>query len=222
MRLLIFDTETTGLPKSRQPSNKEPNNWPHIVSISWVILDAETNRVEKERSYIVKPAGWTIPEASTKIHGITNEKAISQGVDLSTVMGEFLAENYDTLVAHNLEFDYNVIHNAIQWDLGIPFGSLYKKMICTMELSRNICKLRTAFGSYKSPKLSELYEFVFKKSPNKDELHSSIYDVLILTEIVQTCQELRSKMNLPTTIPIVTTQNATQENGPRVLSFRFE
>jgi DNA polymerase-3 subunit epsilon len=222
MRLLIFDTETTGLPKSRQPSSKGPNNWPHIVSISWVILDADTNKVEKEQSYIVKPMGWTIPDDSIKIHGITNEKAHSQGTDLAKVMGEFLGEGYDMLVAHNLDFDYNVLHNAIQWDLELPFSSLYKKMCCTMELSRDLCKLRTGFGSYKSPKLSELYEHVFKKSPNKDSLHTSIYDVLILTEIIQNSDELRSKMNLPRNSPIVVTQNANQENGPRVLSFRFE
>lgn len=222
MRLLIFDTETTGLPKSRQPSSKGPNNWPHIVSISWVILNADTNTVEKEQSYIVKPLGWIIPEDSIKIHGITNEKANAQGTDLAKIMGEFLAETYDMLVAHNLEFDFNVLHNAIQWDLELPFSSLYRKMCCTMELSRDICKIRTTFGSYKSPKLSELYEYVFKKSPNKESLHTSIYDVLILTEIVQHSDELRSKMNLPTKDSYVPTKNANSKNGTGVLSFRFE
>jgi DNA polymerase III epsilon subunit-like protein len=222
MRMLIFDTETTGLPKSRQPSSKGPNNWPHIVSISWVILNSDTNKVEKERSYIITPSNWVIPEESIRIHGITQEKAQTQGSDLAKVMGEFLAENYDVLVAHNLEFDYNVIHNAVQWDLEIPFGSLYKKMVCTMELSRDICKLKTMYGRYKSPKLSELYEHVFKKSPKKESLHTSIYDVLILTEIIQSCDELRLKMNLPTNTLPVTTQNVNQANAKGVLSFRLE
>lgn len=48
MKLLIFDTETTGLPKSRKASTEGPNNWPHIVSISWVILDSDTNKIEKQ------------------------------------------------------------------------------------------------------------------------------------------------------------------------------
>ncbi len=221
MKLLIFDTETTGLPKSRDPSFKGPNNWPHIVSISWVILDADTNRVEKEQSYIIKPLNWVIPDDSIKIHGITNEKAHSQGTDLAKVVGEFLAESYDVLVAHNLEFDFNVLHNAVRWDLELPFSSLYKKMSCTMELSRDICKIRNTFGSYKSPKLSELYEYVFKKSPNKESLHTSIYDVLILTEIIQHSDELRSKMNLPTKESFVP-KNASSKNGTGVLSFRFD
>ena len=91
-----------------------------------------------------------------------------------------------------------------------------------MELSRDICKIRTTFGSYKSPKLSELYEHVFKKAPNKESLHTSIYDVLILTEIIQHSDELRSKMNLPTKDSYVLTKNANSKNGAGVLSFRFE
>lgn len=222
MRLLIFDTETTGLPKSRKPSSKEPNNWPHIVSISWVILNADTNVIEKQKSYIIKPIGWDIPEESVRIHGITQEKATAEGSDLATVIGEFLGEGYDMLVAHNLEFDYNVLHNAIHWDLELPFSSLYKKMSCTMELSRDICNLRTTFGKPKAPKLSELYEHVFKKSPNKDSLHTSIYDVLILTEIIQQCDQLRIKMNLPTHTSTTTVQHARKTNGTGILSFRLD
>lgn len=222
MRLLLFDTETTGLPKSRQPSTSGPNNWPHIVSISWVILNADTNQIEKQKSYLIKPLGWDIPEESTKIHGITQEKATKEGTDLASVMGEFLAEGYDMLVAHNLEFDYNVLHNAVQWDLELPFSSLYKKMCCTMELSRDICNLKTMFGKPKAPRLSELYEHVFKKSPNKESLHSSIYDVLILTEIVQHCTELRMKMNLPTRMSARIRQNETKTNAGGVLSIRLD
>jgi DNA polymerase III epsilon subunit-like protein len=221
MKLLIFDTETTGLPRIKVPSSKEPNNWPHIVSISWLILDGITNKIEKQRSYIIKPINWVIPEDSIKIHGITQEKAIKEGKDLSKVLGELLAENYDSLVAHNLDFDYNVLHNAIHWDLELPFSSLYKRMICTMELSRNICKLKGNFTSYKSPKLSELYEYTFKKSPNKESLHNSMYDVLILTEIIQSCDELRSKMNLPLNNPI-STNDVNKETNSRILSFRFD
>jgi DNA polymerase III epsilon subunit-like protein len=221
MKLLIFDTETTGLPKSRQPSTTGPNIWPHIVSISWVILESDTNKIEKERSYIIKPLNWEIPEESVRIHGINQEKAIKHGEDLAKVLGEFLGECFDALVAHNLEFDFNVLHNAIQWDLEIPFKSIHRPMYCTMELSRTICNLRSMFGKPKAPKLSELYEHVFKRSPDKDSLHTSIYDVLILTEIIQNCNELRLKMNLPPTSSMTTTKNVDQTLPTGVLSFRL-
>ena len=217
MKLLIFDTETTGLPRTKIPANIEPNNWPHIVSISWVILDSETNQVIKQRSYIIKPLIWEIPEESIKIHGITQENALKNGYNLSNVLGEFLAENYDILVAHNLEFDLNVLYNAIQWDLDLPFKKLNKKMCCTMELSRSFCNLKTMFGKPKAPKLSELYEYTFKKQPNKESLHNSLYDVLILVEIIQYCDNLRLKMNLPVTSTTIL-NNENKKNVSGVLS----
>jgi len=68
MRLIIFDTETTGLPKTRDSAFKGPDNWPHLVSISWVILDTDENTIQKQRDYIIYPDSWVIPQESTKIH----------------------------------------------------------------------------------------------------------------------------------------------------------
>ena len=86
-----------------------------------------------------------------------------------------------------------------------------------MELSRNICNLKSLFGKPKAPKLSELYEYVFKKKPSSVDLHNSIYDVRILTEIIQHCQELRLKMNLTNTA-VETVKNESPKNKLNVLS----
>lgn len=222
MKLLIFDTETTGLPRIKIPALTEPNNWPHIVSISWIILDSTTNKIEKQKSFVIKPLGWHIPEESTKIHKITHEYAVDNGSDLASVLGIFMAEKYDVLVSHNIDFDTNVLYNAIKWDLEMPFNSLKKQLICTMNLSRSICKIKGNFGSYKYPKLSELYYYAFKEFPKQDSLHSSMYDVLILTEIIQYCNELRLKMNLHPINTVITTTNANQTNSERVLCFRLD
>jgi DNA polymerase-3 subunit epsilon len=221
MKLLIFDTETTGLPKARLPSSRGPNNWPHIVSISWVILDINTNKIIGSQSYIVKPRNWIIPQDSIRIHGITQEKAEKEGYDLQFVISQFLGQSYDVLVAHNLDFDYNVLHNAINWDLDIEFNGISKPKYCTMELSKDICKLSSMFG-YKSPKLSELYEYTFKKKPETQSLHNSLYDAMILTDIIQSCHELRRKMNLPTTQQSTTTKDVRSKDDSRVLSIRFD
>ncbi len=38
-KVIIFDTETTGLPKKRnQNALHEPNCWPDIVSVSWSVF----------------------------------------------------------------------------------------------------------------------------------------------------------------------------------------
>jgi DNA polymerase-3 subunit epsilon len=214
MKLLIFDTETTGLPKHKNEAYKGPNNWPHIVSISWVILDTDTNIILRQKTFIVKPE-WTIPTDSTKIHGITTEYAQRHGVKLDFVINEFLGETYDVLVAHNMKFDLNVILNAILWDLKIPSYSFPNK-ICTMELSKDLCKLSGKYG-YKYPKLKELYFHAFQRMPDEAKLHGSLYDVLILTELIQNHSPLRQAMGL-------TARNLDNNNGiyqDRTMYFNF-
>jgi DNA polymerase III epsilon subunit-like protein len=193
---MIFDTETTGLPKNSTPAYNAPNNWPHLVSISWAILNSETNAVEKKRSYIVYPETWVIPEDSTEIHGISHLQAVEQGVPLKNVMIEFISENYDIMVAHNMNFDENVLVNAIRWDMATLFEGFTKPRYCSMNLTRSMCNLKyhNSWGGTKPPKLKELYEIVMKKKPDETKLHSSEYDVAVLVEIVQNCEQLRKKL----------------------------
>jgi len=219
MKLLIFDSETTGLPQDRnKPAIKEPNNWPHLVSISWVILDGITNVISSKKSFTIKPMGWTIPPESTKIHGITQEQAEKTGISLSNALSAFSIETYDCLVAHNMQFDFNVLMNAYHWDLGIKVdeGSYCRK--CTMLLSTDLCRLPGQWGP-RWPKLSELYEFAFHRKPVMTSLHNSLYDTLILTEIIQHCDELRHKLGLPVKAPVKT--NDSNQGIARTLSIKF-
>jgi DNA polymerase-3 subunit epsilon len=219
MKLLIFDTETTGLPKNRKKDAiREPNNWPHIVSISWVILDVETNKIETTRSFIVKPIGWMIPSESTNIHGITHDDAMQKGVELVQVLGVFNSEKYDCLVAHNMEFDFNVLMNAYIWDLGVIVDDSKYRRKCTMKLSEDICNLQGQYGT-RWPKLSELYEYAFNRKPTLSSLHDSLYDTMILTEIIQHCDKLRHKMGLPIKTLINTNDSNTSQS--RTLSIKL-
>lgn len=195
MKLLIFDTETTGLPKNSSiKAELKQDNWPHIVSIAWLVLDTQTNEVLFKKKYIIKPK-WPIPQASIDIHGITSEYATTFGVELSRAISEFLSVEHDALVAHNINFDINVINHALKWDLlcALP---VYKYKYCTMELSKDICKLpRWTGNGYKNPKLSELFFFTFQKQPT-GRLHDCLYDTLILALIIKVCKPLRKKMGL--------------------------
>jgi DNA polymerase III epsilon subunit-like protein len=186
---MFFDTETTGLPKCRDQAYKSPGNWPHIVSIAWIIPGV------KKEYFLIKPQ-WEIPQESIRIHGITYEKALKEGSDLLEVMDKFWVDLGDKpLIAHNVEFDTNVLINAEMWDLRRVYPPI-KKTYCTMELTRNILKL-PGYKGYKSPKLSELYEFIFKKKP--EGLHNSLKDTEILVEIYMACPELQTMINLVTT-----------------------
>lgn len=196
MRVLIFDTETTGLPRSRTSAEAGPNNWPHIVSISWIVLDTHSNTELTRHSYIIKPTGWTIPQDSVDIHGITTEQANLVGKPLFDVMGEFITESCDAWMSHNLEFDFGVVLNAVLWDLKMQFPYIPQKKFCSMLLTKDICKLPGKFRGYKPPKLKELYYHAFGKVPEERNLHNSMYDTEILTEIVKSYLPLRQAMGL--------------------------
>jgi DNA polymerase III subunit epsilon len=196
MHLILFDTETTGLPRTREPATKGPNNWPHIVSLAWVVTDGTS--ILKQEYRLIKPDGWKIPPESTKIHGITHEYALEHGTDLRHALLDFIVEQGDMHVCHNAAFDSNVITNAMLWDLGLPFVG-FSKLFCTMESSRAICKLPFTNGNrgYKSPKLMELYSFIMRRQPDKSSLHNSLYDTLLLAEIVKNSWVLREMIGLP-------------------------
>ena len=207
MRVLLFDTETTGLPKTRLPATRGPNNWPHMVSIAWIIMDGDMKT--KERYAIIKPR-WQIPADSTAIHGITQKDAEEKGEDLGNVIAEFLADVPDALLAHNMDFDFNVLVSALLWDLNLPYPKL-PPAFCSMKIMRPICKFPTQYGYYKSPKLSELYKFIFNVEPEKTSLHNALFDVQILGEILCHSNILKQIIGLP--ITGATVINETKKSG---------
>lgn len=199
MKVLIFDTETTGLPRQfNLPPESQAHNWPHIVDIAWTVLDSETNKIIERKSYIIRPNNWVIPEESTAIHGIRQAFAESYGAPLEDVIKEFFETDCDMYVAHNSKFDENVVMNAVYWDMGGASYRFNKPIRCTMAMSRSMCRLPFPNGGfgYKSPKLSELYEHVFREKPNQSRLHGAAYDTQILTKIITTYEPIRGELGL--------------------------
>lgn len=75
---LFFDTETSGLPRWKEPS--ESPDQPHIVQLAAELVDLETREVLESMDVIVKPDGWTISAEMTAIHSITQEHALEVGI----------------------------------------------------------------------------------------------------------------------------------------------
>ncbi len=186
-RVVIFDTETTGLPKNRdQIAVAEAGNWPDIVSICWHVYI--NGLIVKKMHYLIKPVGWSIPAESTKIHGITEERAFTEGRSLKDVLDEFKADakGCDRLVAHNLKFDSNVLMNAYKWRIGEDCGSWwpYKAEFCTMMVASEELKIPNpnGYANYKWPRLDELYQITFNESAPAGA-HSADRDVEVLAKI---------------------------------------
>ena len=186
---LIFDTETTGLPKDWKISSLDVrNNWPDIVSICWHLY-TDKELVVKE-NYIIRPEGWTIPEESVKYHGITQEMAEKDGRPLGEVLRKlrYHIESSHRVVAHNLNFDKNVLFNAYYWRLGMNPKAFWPVDgdFCTMMESKGVLKLHSKYARYddpyKNPSLDELYKDTFNEDapPNA---HSADRDTEVLQKI---------------------------------------
>jgi len=86
---LIFDTETTGLPRNFKAPITDTDNWPRVIQLAWQLHGAD-GKLIKHNASIIKPDGFTIPFDSEKIHGISTELATYVGRGLDDVIAEFL------------------------------------------------------------------------------------------------------------------------------------
>lgn len=171
---LFFDTETTGLPKNWKAPIEDLNNWPRLVQLAWLVYDRNGNQIYG-KDYIVRPDGFTIPANSSKVHGITTEQAISEGMPLAYVMSEFQKDinQAEYLVAHNMSFDEKIV-GAEFLRLRQANSVATKNKICTMQKTTDFCAIPGPYG-YKWPKLSELHIKLFNK--DFEEAHNAAVDI---------------------------------------------
>jgi DNA polymerase III epsilon subunit-like protein len=177
---LIFDTETTGLPKNYQAPLDDFSNWPRIVQLAWSIYDAEGNHWESY-NYIIKPNGFIISDEVAKIHRITQARALAEGVELREALAHFIAdvEKVEHLVGHNIDFDDKIVGSELLREkLNNPLLAANK--ICTMKTSASVCKIDNGRGGYKWPNLTELYNCLFKTG--FPEAHDAVFDVKACAE----------------------------------------
>ena len=107
---LIFDTETTGLPKRWNAPISDSENWPRCIQVAWQLHDAFGKLIER-KDFIVIPEGFDIPFESEQIHGISTDLAKQQGAPFEKVIDEFVSALSKThyLVGHNVGFDVNIM-----------------------------------------------------------------------------------------------------------------
>lgn len=171
---LFFDTETTGLPRNWKAPITDLNNWPRLVQLAYLHFDTVGNKISGG-DYIIKPEGFKIPADVSRIHGISHERAVKEGVSLSEVLQRFqtLIEDSEILVAHNMSFDEKIV-GAEFLRSGMENLIPAKKKICTMHSTTNFCAINGPYG-YKWPKLSELHYKLFKTG--FEEAHNAAVDI---------------------------------------------
>ena len=174
---LIFDTETTGLPKNWKAPISDTDNWPRCVQIAWQLHDSMGQLLEHD-AFLVQPEGYNIPYDAEQIHGISTDLAFEQGILLKQVLEKFnTALGKSTfVVGQNVGFDINIMGCEF-FRLGMenPLATLPVLDTCT-EVTAQICQIEGGRGGkFKLPTLTELHQHLF--GVGFGEAHNATADV---------------------------------------------
>lgn len=150
MKLLFLDTETT---------DKSPGQ---VCQLTYIIYD--TNPLTPQDKVKAKNFFFSVDfmsDTAYKIHGfdIDKLKTLSgnlQFKDLYKLFKRDLIES-DFIIGHNVNFDISFLTKEFE-RIDISFKP--KNIFCSMNYFKNILKLKSSTGSIKSPKLSELLEYL--------------------------------------------------------------
>ncbi|MFT6960090.1 MAG: DNA polymerase-3 subunit alpha, partial [Polaribacter sp.] len=160
---LIFDTETTGLPKSWNAPITNTGNWPRCVQIAWQLHDEMGNVIE-HNDFLIKPDGYNIPYDAERIHGISTELAEEQGISLDECLALFneVLGKTKFIVGQNLNFDLNIMGCEF-YRLGVENKMTPLPILdtCTEKTAR-MCQIPGGRGGkFKLPTLTELHHHLF-------------------------------------------------------------
>jgi DNA polymerase-3 subunit alpha len=174
---LIFDTETTGLPRNYNAPVTDTDNWPRCIQIAWQLHDEFGNLIENQ-DYLVKPDGFNIPYDAERIHGICTELADEQGIGLAEVLEKFniALSKAKFVVGQNIGFDVNIMGCEFH-RMGVesPMSQMPVLDTCT-EVTADLLKLPGGRGGrFKLPNLTELHQYLFGEP--FAEAHNATADV---------------------------------------------
>lgn len=179
-KVLIFDTETTGLPKNRPAEHPEQ---PWVIQLGAVFFDLASDRFDHVVNTLVIPPDHAEidPEkfaGAEKVHGISLEMIYANGRSSQSVYRELrdLASEADVVASYNWDFDEKLvryssyrthstfIHRPV---LGPPseFGHS-----CVMHIAKEY------YGSPKFLKLGEAYQRV--KGVPLTDAHDALADAV--------------------------------------------
>lgn len=167
MCYLAWDTETTGLPMSRQdatPDNIHVFDQCRIVSLAFVMYSTKGRELSSYHA-VVYPDTFQV--TATEIHGITHDHALMYGKKFEEVYDDLIkAMKGRVLVAHNSNFDENALFSeCYRRGLSVePFKAT--TFVCTLDL----VKLRYL----KPKKLMDIYKELTGKDLNN--AHNALAD----------------------------------------------
>lgn len=200
----VFDTETSGLPYKARGKQYDYENLEHfdtsrLISISWLLLDNE-NKIVNKSTYFIKPDGFEVSPQSIKIHGLSKEFLLDNGITIHEMLlnlnGLFEKFNIELIIAHNVIFDINILKSELyRYDYNITLEKVKSiQTFCTMFKAQPIMKMR------KWPKLSEAYRFFYNEDITNahDAEFDTLYCYKVYVKIYEDMNPDSSSMDIET------------------------
>jgi DNA polymerase III epsilon subunit-like protein len=195
MKIAVFDTETTGLPKTKLLNDESLALWPHVVQFSYIIYDTELQKIIKTVDFVIKiPTNINISDEVSDIHGITNFISQNSQYKMENALilfsNDYLNYGIDLIVGHNLSFDINMLKVELMREIGQVINTTNKRqfsqlldslndmnqesqkspespnLYCTMHNSIELCNL----------KMKTKYGKEYLKFPKLSELHMKLFN----------------------------------------------
>ncbi len=160
MKILVFDTETTGFIDKKNPNLDDQ---PHIIQFAGILgeLDEAGNYTELERKNIFIKPPIPIPYAASQVHHIYDID-VADATDIWENIDEIMSflSQADAIIGHNIEYDEDMLKLELT---RLQKQHLYTpgQVVCTMKDSTEFCAIQGNGERYKYPKLGELYKKLF-------------------------------------------------------------
>ena len=174
MKVLIFDTETSGLCA-----------WQHeMLQLAWQVVDTgDWSVLAQHNCYFPFPKDKRkVSPQAIRVNGLTAEVLEAKGtMQRAKAIGMFAADmaTVDACAAHNFYFDVDFVNVRDTKDL----ISWPDEKICTMRQTTNLCAIPGYYANeYKWPRLSELADFL-----GVDTSGIQYHDAMADVEVTKRC-----------------------------------
>ena len=166
----FFDSETTGIPNWKIPSD-DPSQ-PHLTQLAGILVDMDTKKEISSIDVVIKPNGWTIPEECVALNGLDALYCATVGVPEDEAVRAFLMLGANVKrYAYNTTFDNRIIRIAtkryfpetvqVDWKAG--------EYACVMIAAKKAMAV-------KSVKLVDAYAHYFPDTPFPGDAHTALDD----------------------------------------------
>lgn len=162
--ILVFDTETTGLPgKPTAPLESQP----YIMQLAISLFNFERRPVFEISTLVRLPAGIEPGYHAFQAHGISAEDCATFGIAPKTALAlmQFALDRATTTVAHNLQFDEKLLGFMAARE-GQPIKLI--NPFCTMKACTDVVKMpptpkmvASGRNNFKPPQLGECWRYFF-------------------------------------------------------------